>query len=241
MSSSAIHPQRVALITGGNRGIGRAIAEQLGRLGILVVITARQPKQGQATVDALCLSGITADWLTLDVNEAANRQSAIDTVLARHGRLDILVNNAGVALDKWVPTATLDLDLLRQTMETNLYAPLHLCQLALPAMKDQAYGRIVNLSSELGSLNECGMGSSAAYRSSKTALNMLTRLLAMELKDTPEILVNAAAPGWVRTELGGDDAPLTPEQGAVTPVWLATLPADGPSGGFFREQQAYPW
>lgn len=241
MSSSDRPTARVALITGGNRGIGRAIAEQLGRQGITVVITARQPEQGAATVAALRKAGIHADWLKLDVNDAANRADCIDELLSRHQRLDILINNAGVALDKWVPTAELDLDLLRQTLETNLYAPLHLCQLALPAMKAQGFGRIVNLSSELGSLSECAMGSSAAYRISKTALNMLTRLLSRELKDTPGILVNAAAPGWVRTELGGDDAPLTPEQGAQTPVWLATLPEDGPSGGFFREQQAYPW
>lgn len=241
MSSSDRPTARVALITGGNRGIGRAIAQQLGQQGVTVVITARQADQGTATVAELRKTGIRADWLKLDVNDAANRADCINELLARHGRLDILINNAGVALDKWVPTAELDLERLRQTLETNLYAPLHLCQLALPTMTAQDYGRIVNMSSELGSLSECAMGSSAAYRISKTALNMLTRLLSRELKDAPNILVNAAAPGWVRTELGGDDAPLSPEQGARTPVWLATLPDDGPSGGFFREQQAYPW
>ncbi len=232
---------QVALVTGGNRGIGFAIAQQLGARGIRVVITARNAAQGEAAVAALQAAGADAHCLQLDVADAASRQQAVAQLLQAHGRIDILVNNAGVALDKWVPTQQLDLDVLRATMETNLYGPLHLCQLLLPAMRAQGRGRIVNLSSELGSLSASNMGGSAAYRMSKTALNMLTRLLALELKDSPDILVNAAAPGWVKTELGGDDAPRSTEEGAHTPVWLATLPAGGPSGGFFRDEAAYPW
>ena len=232
---------RVALVTGGNRGIGLAIASALAARGIAVVIGARRLEQGEAAAEGIRQQGGAACAVALDVNDPANREQAVQQVLREQGRLDILVNNAGVALDKWVPTAALDLDVLRATMETNLYAPLHLTQLALPAMRTQGYGRIVNLSSELGSLASSQRGSSAAYRMSKTALNMLTRLLALELKDTPDLLVNAAAPGWVRTELGGDDAPRTTEEGAKTPVWLATLPAGGPSGGFFRDEQPYPW
>ena len=231
----------VALVTGGNRGIGLAIATQLAQQGIQVVIGARRIEQGEAAASALRSEGLAAEALALDVADEASRQQAVAELLRRHGRIDILVNNAGVALDKWVPTALLDADLLRATMETNLYAPLRLCQLVLPAMRAQGYGRVVNLSSELASLSASAMGSSAAYRMSKTALNMLTRLLALELKDQPGILVNAAAPGWVRTELGGEDAPRTPEEGARTPVWLATLPADGPTGGFFRDEAPYPW
>lgn len=236
-----MNPQSVALITGGNRGIGLAIAGQLARRGIHVVIGARQPEQGEAAAAALRGEGLSAEALALNVADEASRQQAIGELLRRHGRLDILVNNAGVALDKWVPTAQLEVEVLRTTMETNLYAPLRLCQLVLPAMRAQGHGRIVNLSSELGSLSASQMGSSAAYRMSKTALNMLTRLLALELKDCPDILVNAAAPGWVRTELGGEDAPRTPEEGARTPVWLATLPVGGPSGGFFRDEAPYAW
>lgn len=230
-------PPKVALVTGANRGIGLAIARQLAARGLRVILGVRRP---ESAADALAQSG-AAGWVELDVAREASRAQAIADVLKREGRLDVLVNNAGVALDKWVPTAQLDLDVLRTTMETNLYAPLHLCQLALAAMRAQGYGRIVNLSSELASLAASQMGSSAAYRLSKTALNMLTRLLALELKDCPDILVNAAAPGWVKTELGGDDAPRTPEEGAQTPVWLATLPAGSPSGGFFRDQALYPW
>lgn len=227
----------VALVTGGNRGIGLAIARQLTARGIRVLIGARQPDQAEAAAADVK----TAGWVQLDVADEPSRQQAVAEVLRREGRLDILVNNAGVALDKWVPAAQLDLDILRTTMETNLYAPLRLSQLVLPAMRAQGYGRIVNLSSELGSLTESKMGSSAAYRMSKTALNMLTRLLALELKDHADILVNAAAPGWVKTELGGMDAPRTTEEGAQTPVWLATLPQGGPNGGFFRDREPYPW
>jgi NAD(P)-dependent dehydrogenase (short-subunit alcohol dehydrogenase family) len=139
--------------------------------------------------------------------------------------VDILVNNAGVALDKWVSAMESDIDVWRKTMEVNLYGALRMCQAFAPGMKAAAFGRIVNVSSELGSLTNMQMGSSVAYRSSKTALNSLTLLLARELKDHLETLVNASYPGWVKTELGGDDAPLTPAQGADTTVWLATLPA----------------
>lgn len=233
--------KKVALISGGNRGIGFAIAQQLAQQGIHVVIGSRDLDSGLSAVTALTDGGLSSSCVQLDVNDANSRVEAVKNVLETEGRLDILVNNAGVALDKWVPTEALELDVLRDTMETNLYAPLHLSQLVLPAMKQQGHGRIVNMSSELGSLTNCEMGSSAAYRISKTALNMLTRLLSLELKEHPDILVNAAAPGWVKTELGGEDAPLTPEQGADTAVWLATLPDDGPNGGFFKERKAYAW
>jgi NAD(P)-dependent dehydrogenase (short-subunit alcohol dehydrogenase family) len=229
-------PSPVALVTGGNRGIGLAIAAQLGQRGARVYLTARSTQRGEAAVAWLSNRGVQADWLPLEATDESSRQQLATELLRREDRIDILVNNAGVALDKWVPAQALDLELLRSTMETNLYAPLRLCQLFLPAMREQRHGRIVNLSSELASLQSSGMGSSAAYRMSKTALNMLTRLLALELKEFPDILVNAAAPGWVKTELGGADAPRSTEEGARTPVWLATLPA-----GFFRDEQPYPW
>lgn len=232
---------KVALVTGGNRGIGLAIAEQLGQRGIRVIIGARDPELGAAAAEQLNASGSSAGSVALDVTDERSCQQAVAAVLKREQRIDILINNAGVALDKWVLAQRLELDVLRATMETNLYAPLRLCQLVLPAMREQRYGRIVNLSSELGSLSQCSMGSSAAYRISKTALNMLTRLLALELIEHPEILVNAAAPGWVRTELGGDDAPRAPAEGARTPVWLATLGSGGPTGGFFRDEAPHPW
>ncbi len=234
-------PKPVALITGGNRGLGLAIAGQLAERGLRVIISARRPEQGQAAADQLRGAGADADWLQLEVTDADQCRTAIEALLEREGRLDVLVNNAGVALDQWVSVQQLDVDVLRETMEVNLYAPLRLCQLVLPTMRNQGYGRIVNMSTELASLSQSELGSTAAYRSSKTALNMLTKLLSLELKDEPDILVNAAAPGWVKTQLGGKDAPRTPAEGARTPVWLATLPTGGPSGGFFRDEAEYPW
>jgi NAD(P)-dependent dehydrogenase (short-subunit alcohol dehydrogenase family) len=234
-------PTPVALVTGGNRGIGLAIAGELSARGIRVVIGARRPDEGAAAAARLSAPGREVAWTELDVADEASRERAVAGVLEREGRVDILVNNAGVALDKWVQARELGLDVLRATMETNLYGPLRLCQLLLPAMMRRRHGRIVNLSSELGSIGGSTLGGSAAYRVSKAALNMLTKLLALELKDYPDILVNAAAPGWVKTALGGADAPRTTEEGARTPVWLATLPAGGPTGGFFRDQAPHPW
>lgn len=228
----------VALVTGGNRGIGLAIAQQLADRGLTVVIGSRDAEAGAAAARSI---GGTTSSVVLNTADEASRQAAVKAAVEQHGRIDVLINNAGVALDKWVPTAALELEPLRDTMEVNLYGPLRLAQLVLPGMIERGYGRIVNLSSELGSLSESAMGSSAAYRMSKTALNMMTRLLALELKDHPDVLINAAAPGWVKTELGGEDAPRTTEEGAKTPVWLATLPAGGPTGGFFRDEAPYPW
>lgn len=238
MSSQA---KSVALVTGGNRGIGLAIAEQLGQKGIRVVIGARHRARGDAAVAQLAAAGVDASRITLDVADDASRVHAVGELLRREGRIDILINNAGIALDKWVPTQKLELDMLRETMETNCYGPLRLSQLVLPTMLAQGRGRIVNISTELASLAASNLGSSAAYRVSKTALNMLTKLLALELKEHSDILVNAAAPGWVKTELGGEGATRTPAEGACTAVWLATLPEGGPSGGFFRDQEPYPW
>lgn len=234
-------PHPVALVTGGNRGIGFAIAAQLAARGMHVVIGARRAAEGAAAAARLSTPDRPVGWVKLDVADEPSRATAVARLLEREKRIDVLVNNAGVALDKFVPVRELDLDVLRATMETNLYGPLRLAQLCLPAMIARGHGRIVNVSTELASLASSTMGSSAAYRTSKAALNMLTKLLALELKDHPDILVNAAAPGWVRTELGGADAPRTTEEGARTPVWLATLPAGGPSGGFFRDQAPHPW
>ena len=235
------HTARVALISGGNRGIGYACAQALAALGIHVVIGSRDADHGAAAVERLRTDGLRADTVPLDVTDPQSCADAVQVTQALGGRLDVLINNAGIALDQWVPTQALDLDSLRRTMETNVYGELSLAQHALPIMRAQGYGRIVNVSSELGSLGESQLGSSAAYRMSKTALNMMTRLLALELKNEPNILINAGAPGWVQTDLGGPDATRTPAQGAKTLVWLATLPAGGPSGGFFRDEAPYPW
>lgn len=229
---------QIALVTGSNRGIGKEIAKQLAQQGIHVITAARTQKSAEQTAKEITQE---CTPLELDVSDEASRKAALQFVTKEFGRLDILINNAGIALDQWVPTLEVNLDLVRDTMEVNLYGPLSLCQLFIPLMKKNEFGRIVNLSSELASMEKNEMGNTFAYRSSKAALNMMTVLLAKEINDSPNILINAAAPGWVRTEMGGPDALRSVEEGADTPVWLATLPEGGPSGGFFRDRAPYPW
>lgn len=231
---------KTAIVTGANRGIGIETVRQLAARGIQVIATARSLDQTPA-LQAMAKEGLPVLVELVDISSSASVAALAERVLQEFGAVDILINNAGVALDKWVPALGLDIDVWRQTMEVNLYGALRMCQAFVPSMQTAGYGRIVNVSSELGSLTDIQMGSSLAYRSSKTALNSLTALLACELKDYPDILVNASCPGWVKTELGGEDAPLTPAQGADTTVWLATLPAGSASGGLYRERAVWPW
>jgi NAD(P)-dependent dehydrogenase (short-subunit alcohol dehydrogenase family) len=163
----------------------------------------------------------------------------VKTLADEHGRLDILVNNAGIYIDRGMRVTEVDLALVRQTLETNFFGALRLCQLLVPLMERHGYGRIVNISSQLGSLKNM-TGYSLAYKTSKTALNAPTRILAAEQEGT-NILVNAVNPGWVQTDMGGSHAPRSLEKGAETAVWLATLPEDGPTGGFFLDKRPYDW
>jgi NAD(P)-dependent dehydrogenase (short-subunit alcohol dehydrogenase family) len=239
--------RRVALVTGANRGIGLEIARQLADLGLRVIIGARDLARGEAAAEALQNDRREIHSQMLDVTQAHTIQSAIGQIVDQFGRLDILVNNAGIMIDAETTILELDLTLFQNTLETNALGPLLLSQVCIPHMRANDYGRIVNISSTLGSLTDIASPDSAytvvlspAYRLSKALLNGLTALLAKDLRDT-NILVNSACPGWVRTRLGGDQAPLMPAQGAETPVWLATLPDDGPRGGFFREKRPIPW
>lgn len=239
--------RRVALVTGANRGLGYEIARQLADLGITVVIGARDPKEGLAAAESLHNDSRSVQSSTLDVTQANSIQSTVAKIIDQYGRIDILVNNAGILIDPDTHILELDPTLFQNTLETNALGPLLLSQACVPHMQANDYGRIVNVSSTLGSLTDIATPDSAysvvlspAYRLSKALLNGLTVLLAKELRGT-NILVNSACPGWVRTRLGGDQAPLMPAQGALTPVWLATLPDDGPTGGFFREKRPIPW
>jgi len=239
--------KRVALVTGANKGIGFEIARQLAAQEIIVLIGARDPQRGLQAQGKLLSQGLEARFVLLDVTDPRSIQAAVGRIKDDFKRLDILVNNAGILIDPHTDIRELSLAILQNTLETNAFGPLLLSQACLPVMEANHYGRIVNMSSTLGSLTEmAGPDSlyaevrSPAYRLSKTVLNAVTVMLAAEMRGS-NILVNSACPGWVRTDLGGSRAPLSPEQGADTPVWLATLPDGGPSGGFFRGRQPIPW
>lgn len=235
------HPQKVALITGANKGLGLEIARQLGQQGLTVVLGARQGKAA-APAAALRAEGLDAHDVELDVTNHADIATLPTFFETQFGRLDVLVNNAGVQLDQGFDVSP---DTLRQTYEANVIGPYAITQALLPLLRQAPAGRIVNQSSILGSLTAISQGQGGSwatpgYTSSKAALNMLTVVLAQHLADT-NIKVNAAHPGWVKTDLGGDSAPLGVAEGAQTAVRLALLPADGPTGGYFHNAEHLPW
>jgi NAD(P)-dependent dehydrogenase (short-subunit alcohol dehydrogenase family) len=230
--------KRTAIVTGGNRGIGYDICRQLGEQGYTVLMGSRDAANGAEAAAALRDGGADVTALTLDVSQRGSIEQAVTTVWERFGRIDVLVNNAGIFLDRY---SGLDVtpDTVRQTLEVNVLGPLQLMQAVIPYMQQGGYGRIVNVSSMMGQLSGMGSGS-LAYRTSKSALNALTRVLAAEVRDS-NILINAASPGWVRSDMGGPSASRTLAEGADTPVWLATLPDSGPTGGFFHDRQQVAW
>ena len=229
---------KISLVTGGNRGIGRAVVEGLIKSGVTTILTARDLDIAQQIATDLGGDVVPAQ---LDVTNAESVNALKDYILNEFGRVDILINNAGIAIDQWVRGLDVEIDRVWATFETNFFGVLRCCQAFVPIMQKTGYGRVVNVSSELGSLETMSLAGTIGYRSSKTAVNALTRLLALEAKDIPNININAACPGWVKTELGGPHAPRTTEEGADTIIWLALLAEDGPSGGLFRDREAYPW
>ena len=232
-------PRRIALVTGANRGIGFEICRQLAGRGIRVLLTARDERRGREAAARLTRDGLDVQFRQLDVTDEGSVRRLAAFVEAEFGGVDILVNNAGIYPDEDVPGLTIDLETVRRTMEVNTYGPLRLCQALVPLMRRRRYGRIVNVSSGLGSLTEMG-GGTLAYRVSKVSLNAITRILADEVRGSG-ILINAMCPGWVRTEMGGRHAPRSVEEGADTAIFLATLPDTGPTGGFFRDRKPIPW
>ena len=241
------HEKRVALVTGANRGIGNAISRQLADRDITVILGARNPNKGAEACHRLQMQNLDVHFELVDVADEQSMQTAVKHIRAQFGRLDILVNNAGILIDGEDSILNVSLETMIETFQINVMGPLLLCQSCIPLMKAGGYGRIVNMASTLGSLTEISDPKSdyaavgtPAYRLSKAALNVITTLIAKEVRDE-NILVNSVCPGWVRTDMGGDQAPLTPEQGADTPVWLATLPDGGPTGGFYRERTQIPW
>ena len=241
--------KKVAFVTGGNRGIGLQTARELGQSGFEVIIGARDPSRGEAALAELRAAGVKAESVLYDALRPQT-DAAVKTYLeGRYGKLDVLVNNAGMLReDLFAKNASnVPVDILRETFETNLFAVVRLTQTLLPLLKKSPAGRIVNVSSILGSLglhsaegSPIAVSKAFAYNASKAALNAFTVHLADELKDT-HVKVNSAHPGWVKTEVGGPHAPMDVADSARTSVRLATLGAEGPTGGFFHENDRLPW
>lgn len=231
----------VSLVTGATRGIGREVCRQLAELGHTVLLTGRTPAAVRRAAEEL--SGgqggaVDVRPLPLDVTDDESVAAAAAEVADRFGRLDVLVNNAAIDYDTWQRAVTADLGLVREAAETNLYGPWRTAIAFAPLLCASAHPRLVNVSSEAASLTNMG-GGTPAYTASKTALNALTRMLAAELR-ADGVLVNAVCPGWVATDMGGPGGRPV-EEGAASVVYAATLPDDGPTGGFFRDGRPLPW
>jgi NAD(P)-dependent dehydrogenase (short-subunit alcohol dehydrogenase family) len=228
----------VAVVTGANRGIGLAVCRNLAARGFTVILGSRDPRRGEAASDAIgtapAASGGEVRAVALDVTDP----ESIARLAAELDRVDVLVNNAAVLYDTGNRAATVDLDVVRTAMETNLYGAWAMAQALLPQLRRSRHGRIVNVSSEAGSLASMG-GGTPAYQVSKAALNAFTKTLAGELRGDG-ILVNAVCPGWVATDMGGAGGRPAAE-GAASVVWAALLPDEGPTGGFFRDGHPVPF
>jgi NAD(P)-dependent dehydrogenase (short-subunit alcohol dehydrogenase family) len=230
---------RIALVTGSNRGIGREIVRQLAAKGMTAILAARDADKAKQAARELADQGLSVVGRQLDVTDADSVARLARSVAEEFGRLDVLVNNAGILLDREEKGTTVNLDAVRRTLETNVLGAWRVAQAFAPLLTRSGRGRVVNISSQLGQLKDMGDGY-PGYRVSKAALNALTRIFADALRGSG-VLVNSACPGWVKTDMGGPDAPGSVEQGADTPVWLATLPDNGPTGGFFQNRRPIPW
>lgn len=241
---------KVAFITGANRGIGFETARELGKKGITVILGSRDKAKGDAAAEQLKAQGISVIPFPFDINRLSDHQAISKYIEEHFGKLDILINNAGIFIDRSAEanqTSTTSQDVLRKTFDSNFFNLVALTQTLLPLIRKSSAGRIVNLSSILGSLNLHSDPNSPiyeskafAYNASKTALNAFTVHLAHELKGT-KIKVNSAHPGWVKTEMGGPSAPMELEDGAKTSVQLALIAENGPSGGFYHLGESLPW
>ncbi|HTV08211.1 MAG TPA: SDR family oxidoreductase [Candidatus Aquilonibacter sp.] len=241
----------VVLISGANKGLGFETARQMGKMGYKVLLGSRDAEKGKAAAEALRKEGLDVIAVKLDVTSQQDINAVAQLVNEEFGGvLDVLINNAGLMVEKsWTNNITSEIkaDDVRATYETNVIAPFALTKALLPALKKSKAGRIVNVSSVLGSMTlQATKGSPIyttklfAYNSSKAALNMLTIHLAHELRGT-KIKVNSAHPGWAKTDMGGSAAPLSVEDGAKTIVELATLPEDGPTGAYIHGSETIPW
>lgn len=230
-----MHPG-IAIVTGGNRGIGLEVSRQLAELNYTVILGSRDAEKGERAVAQLRLSQIIPRQL--DVSDPGSIASARDWVESEFGMLDVLVNNAAIHYDTWQRAVNADFVIVQEAVETNLYGAWRMAQAFLPLLRQSQHGRIVNVSSEAGSLAGMG-GGTPAYSMTKAALNALTRMLAAELR-RDSILVNAVCPGWVATDMGGSGGRPV-KDGAASVVWAVTLPDHGPTGGFFRDGKPLSW
>jgi NAD(P)-dependent dehydrogenase (short-subunit alcohol dehydrogenase family) len=238
---------KIALVTGANKGIGYEIARGLGEGGATVLVGARDSGRGATAAEKLGAEGITAVPVELDVTDPVSVSAAAALIDREYGRLDILVNNAGIVVERGQAPSRMPVEALQRLYDTNVYGVVRVTNAMLPLIQRAPAGRIVNLSSELGSLTLSSDPSTfqsqyplLAYNSSKSAVNAITVMYANELRDTP-IKVNAADPGYCATDMNGGAGPRTPAQGAIAAVRLATLPDDGPTAGYFNEDGPLPW
>ncbi|MDG4767727.1 SDR family NAD(P)-dependent oxidoreductase [Solwaraspora sp. WMMD406] len=231
--------QRVAVVTGANRGLGRAIAQQLAQADLRVVVTARSEEAAERTAAELTGLGLSASGHQLDITDPASVARAMADVGYQYGRIDVLVNNAAIAIDRGQAASAADMEKVAATLDANLMGTWRCCTAAIPEMKRNEYGRIVNVTSHMGTSAEMSTGS-VSYRVSKAGVNALTQILAAELHEH-NILVNAASPGKVDTRLAYGKANHTPDEAAATITWLATVDNDGPTGQLFYNREPLPW
>ena len=232
---------KVALVTGGNRGLGLAACKELAEKNYLVILSARNREDAKAALAKINNGSLKIEPLQLDVSDSKSIQGAIKWIENKFQRLDVLINNAGIFPKEKenIDTESASPNTIKKTFLTNTLAPFELCQAVLPLMQKNGYGRIVNVSSGMGQLSEMNKGY-PAYRISKTALNAVTKIFSEEAKGT-DILVNSVCPGWVRTDMGGSNAHRSIEEGVSGIIWAATLPKNGPTGGFFRDGKSMSW
>lgn len=231
--------QQVALVTGGNRGIGYEVVQLLASRGYHVLLAGRNFQKGETAVHHLQASHQDVSFIQIDVSNRKSIEEAALTVQEQYGRLDVLVNNAGIMLDKQDSLLTMESSVLEDTMTTNFFGVYHMIRSFVPVMQQQDYGRVVNVSSEYGAMHQMASSGVSAYKLSKFSLNGLTRLLAAEVEG--DIKINAVDPGWVHTDMGGSTAPTSPQEAAEAILTLVTVGSNGPNGGFFRHGQAMDW
>ena len=231
--------KKIAVVTGGNRGIGFQVCRDIAKKGFKVLLTARNSEKGMEFAEILQSEGLDVTFYELDVSSAESIDTFYNRVAEEFGRIDVLVNNAAIIPDARSSGLSLEIQELQVSLETNVYGIILLSQKIITLMIKNNYGRIINMSSGMGQFADMGSGY-LAYRISKTAVNTITKVLANET-DSHNIQINSVDPGWVKTEMGGAGASLSVEEGADTIVWLSTQPDDSPTGMFYKKRKIIPW